>query len=216
MKIQDLLEAEFETNKQDKISDNLYDIDKQRYRYRNRKYDALSRFKSGAYGKIYRSKDNPHQITKIPHYPQKADAYYDYIEHVVNSGIAKINPHFPRIYDIKKITDKSGHFKYKIKMETLQHFSSIEPKTINGMLQQYYGYDNDDDSLSHQILMTNVRKNVKGSLKSNDDTFNEACKFVADFIRNGNYSEDLHMDNIMVRLAPYPQLVFVDPVVFDI
>lgn len=216
MKIQDLLEAEFETTKQDYKSNNSYDIDKQKYRYRNRSYDPQSKLKSGAYGKIYRNKDDPHQIAKVPHLPEKTDGYYDFIEHVVNSGIAKYNPHFPRVYDIKKFTDNSGYFKYKIKMETLHPFLNTDPEVIEGMLERYFGQDfvYDYDDAPFDAFLGSLRQGLK---KRNfdwivDEKFREACEFVSDFINSGDYSLDLHSGNVMIRMSPYPQLVFVDPV----
>lgn len=216
MKIRDLLEAEFETTKQDYKSNNSYDVDKQRYRFRNRPYDPLFKLKSGAYGRIYRNEDDPHQITKVPHLPKKTDGYYDFIEHVVNSGIAKSNPHFPRVYDIKKFTDNFGYFKYKIKMETLHPFLNTDPEVIVGMLRQYFNLkiDYDLDDSEHETLMAFVREAItnRSYEESSDDKFNEACKFISDFVKGGNYTLDLHSGNVMIRMSPYPQLVFVDPV----
>ena len=213
MKIRDLLEAEFQTNYQKFISDNSYDVDAQRYRYRNRPFDPLSHLKSGAYGKIYRNKDDPHQITKVPHVATESDAYYTFIEYVTKTGIAKTNSHFPRVYDIKTWTDAYDRFKYKIKMEALKHYSEIEDEIQESMLRRYCGISDPNDPFGTlaDIIKTAIRFNDYSTIK--DKKLIEACEFVSAFLTiNDNYILDIHGGNLMIRLSPYPQLVFVDPV----
>lgn len=213
MKIRDLLEAEFQTNYQKFKSDNSYDVDAQRYRYRNRPFDPLSHLKSGAYGKIYRNKDDPHQIIKVPHVAAESDAYYSFIEYVTKTGIAKSNPHFPRVYDIKSWTDAYDRFKYKIKMETLKHYREIDDEISESMLHRYCDLSDTDDPFGTlaDTIKTAIKFNDYSTIK--DKKLIEACEFVSTFLSiNKKYVLDIHGGNLMIRLSPYPQLVFVDPV----
>lgn len=183
---------------------------------------------AGWYSHVVGDKD-PHMVNKISHRHDPAYSYF--VEYLIKNKIAQDNPHFPRIYDVSKYTDKNGQSKYKWQMErlkiTLYKYISIDNSAIAKERMRYIG----------EIYLTDTGvKDLEYSMAKQSNiayTVNDFCNYIIDpqYLQDNAYKDaikivekmkqakhgvfmDLHGNNLMLRFGPYaPQLVIIDPFV---
>lgn len=214
MKILDLMEAEFETRR---------NINKSRNTFRktldrpNEKHTE----KAGAFGRVYSTGD-PHTLIKRPHAAinPKSDGYYQYASLVIRHKLAQSNPYFPRFYDIREFKDKKGKILYRAEIEKLHRHDQIEKDILKSLIEnifEFEDYEYFEYDMQHMpgtvipALLQSFLMDGRGSSK--DAKLNEAIKIISTFADDNYRGYDVHTDNIMYRLSPYPQIVIVDPVI---
>jgi len=219
MKILELLEAEFETRQTQKQFTKSFDDAKD---IRNLENSTKASIGTGRYGRVYNTND-PHTIIKRNHFAANPDrdGYYLYATEIIKSGIAKTNPYFPRFYNIKTFKDKSGHIKYRFEMERLHTAKEVGDEIIYAITEQLFGeeaikkFDSKyfgSNTVSRLSEMMEIYLFTKTPNVS-DEKFMEAINFIREnVIKKYNLRSDLHSENIMFRLSPYPQVVITDPV----
>lgn len=204
--------------------------EKSKHAFKDRFLEPSPTSKQGAYGRAHGIQD-PHQIMKKPHYPQKTqfDGYLNYIKYVVDNKIAESNPFAPRVYDSKTITDASDNVKYSVKMERLTPIDSFDNEVVYQIGKRLYGeyfYSyvrknkvQDEGipvpELTHTLraLSYIIRDNCEGKVSSKNKKLNQLCSAIKQLANDTHSRLDIHSGNLMIRMSPHPQLVIVDPLV---
>ncbi len=164
--------------------------------------------------------------TNGPHAAQMLtkDGFNYFIENIIKSDSFD-NIHFPKVYNIKKITDKEGNWIHKYDVERLIPLKELSNREIYRLftdnfkrhVKEYEKMDSYDleDTRSNIgfILSSAIRKNDHSELRSAE------LKKAVSLLHNMNtrasdegHFMDLHSDNVMARRTPYGlQLVINDP-----
>jgi hypothetical protein len=223
MKILQLLERQIDTN-----------IDTKRF------HGTLRRAKRGhptAFSKGRDDKNDPHMFQKYNHTPLpdwKVDGYDVFIRYLIQHDIE--NPHFPRVYNIKKIVDDSGDYITKFDVEKLLSYDKLNPEELLNVLVTTFVTPNHAKhwvkDIEQQIASETYNYNVDhlkevianavgGSLrhgidKPDDiirlDSLKEAVKIFNTIRDQEKLVGDLHTGNILYRRTGHGvQLVLNDP-----
>jgi len=192
---------------------------------------------------IVKPGSDPHTIKKSSKSPdhQISDGYWRYIEYVIKYKLWE-NPHFPRVYNIKKIQDAQGDIMMRGEIEKLTPLTNLRIDEIQQLYQYIYGVENvpyeikksrgleqsEVKNLYLKRLATDIFHSIKGlgNQRIKLDSFEEAIRILKmikekeftsnskNKIRPFGFIYDIKAENIMVRRTPYgPQLVFSDPFV---
>lgn len=191
---------------------------------------------SGFFSTVYNDKDE-HMVKKISNNSDMKDSYWDYADALIQSGIWESNPHFPRIYSIKKFTHGSETH-YKGTMERLLGFgdcSNTELYTcysnlldVGKVADHYKAMDTRDPSYKDTNILrfiSMVTTALDNAVENDnydivtDATLKEALQWIRQildsFAAKGKIfgGVDIHKNNIMYRRTKYGiQLVLSDPV----
>ena len=189
----------------------------------------------GAYSTASTDPKDPHMIRKHHNSPLAAefDPFSDWVKFLVDNNHLD-NPHFPKFYNIKKITDKTGSHIYSFTMEKLQ---SLRDKNINTEILyaiaerdftdpddifEDVSRDDSVESIAYEvaskmgdIMKKAVMQDDPSGIKS--ESLLEALTIVKQYYEdNKQMIEDLYADihggNIMYRRGPHGfTLVITDP-----
>ncbi len=222
MKIQKLLEAEFDSQQRTVSSGKEFKDKQYKHQQGQRKYYPTGR--SGAFGRVY-SIGDPHTVVKRPHAAQEdTDPYYVYAKEVIENKLAQKNPYFPRFFNVKEVKDSENNILYRFEMEKLKSCEEIEnnnPEIIKNTILNIFGEDIyktyyvERESEYHAKFLANAMSVhiVENHADTNDDNFNNAIRLLHRIKEDNEFVLDLHSKNIMFRLSPYPQVVITDPFV---
>jgi len=190
-------------------------------------------FSTGSYAYGSTTKD-PHIFTKKSYYPSDLDydAYYKYIETAM--AFMKSNPYFPRVYNVKLITDKNGRIKTSYNIETLKGPEEFSPESILAMgkrmikelkaeiedIKNRYGRIEFDDIYLSKWIFDEIVNEIYGAVRMRDfDNIKDkklidAIQLIRDVIDSGNhFADDISTNNVMLRgTSQGPQLVLADPI----
>lgn len=126
------------------LLEKLYDTDQSEQQYKGRLRKSRERDSSkllgrGGHGAVSSTTD-PHMVRKhnIQPYGKTgaagADGYNKFIELLISQEID--NPHFPRVYNIKKITDANGNHIHTYQIEKLEEFyENVTPDLLNAFME---------------------------------------------------------------------------------
>jgi len=237
MKINNLLEIISTSTKERSVSgkfksDDWEVEDDQNEREKGRSVGRFSTVKPGS---------DPHTVKKSSKVPgmDTIDGYWTFIDYVIKYKLWE-NPHFPRVYSIKKIKDSTGDLMFRGEIEKLEPLKELNLKEIEHLFERIFGQDGlptlmqntaglDSSELKKAYIdrfAKDIEQISKGitKLKIVDDSFKKAIKILQMIrkkekqagkksIRGGRgLIYDIHSENIMVRRTPYGlQLVFTDP-----
>lgn len=237
MKVERLLEIISVSNQERTVSGRFNskdweEEDDENARQRGRGVGRFSTVKPGS---------DPHTVKKSSKSPNHdmIDGYWRFIDYVARYQLWE-NPHFPRVYNIKKIKDQSGDMMLRGEIEKLESLEDLRMDEIKHLYQKIYGLENmpslgqntkglgrsEVKDLYLKRLATDVQHSVKGlgNQKIEEESFKNAVKILKmikkrestskDKIRSLGFIYDIHYGNIMARRTPYGlQLVFTDPFV---
>lgn len=213
------------------------EVSHKQYRGKLRDTDADTfRSNSGAFSTVVPDRHDPHMVRKHHHDPivgdtDSEDAFVHFVNWMIEEKIQNI--HFPRIYNVKKITDSEGKYIYKYQIEKLIPANKLSKEELLHVVHMNF----DVESIKEEN--TRARWDAKDTT-SIIRAIGEACERVItgegdrsiksrsivkalNEILNFNrwaYERDLyaHLDlvnsgNIMFRRTPQGlQIVFSDPV----
>lgn len=183
----------------------------------------------GGYGRVYNhNKDNPFTLIKKPHFAASNDAYQIYIKYIVDNKLFNTNPFFPRVYKFDTVHDSTNRSKYRAEIETLQSFEVLDDDIIFNMIESLFDSDVIDSFLndnsygnsreeiikyrcSNDALCELLSNCILYGIRSLNGKLNEAFQIIKHLLTSERKTLDLHSNNVMIRLSPYPQLVLVDP-----
>lgn len=206
------------------ITKNKMDFDDKIHNTKSNKDNFLGK---GHFSAAYDHKNDPHMVNKISHDRSfgDIDLYWQYVDRIIESGVWKSNPHFPRFYSIKKYNTKSGETLYKGTMEKLISYKEIEPELLKSYIENnlFKIYINDSELEGHSnsdavlIYLEELCDNLL-SLRGNYSPIKnkkliEALEFIDSSCKKLKYCFlDIKPDNIMFRRTNYGiDIVFTDP-----
>ena len=194
---------------------------------------------SGNFSNVENIPNDPHLVRKTSHSPvaSEDDAYWKYVNIIIKNKLWE-NPYFPRVYDIKEISDRNGHKMYRGKIERLVDIRDVA-KNKEGVLSLatlLMGHDASDamkvssnskyahldmlnyvmDAVSNYIVDYKFTELFEGLSDSDlDDNFVSACKTLRKLAKDNDFVFDVNDENMMLRRVSYGyQLVFSDPFSF--
>lgn len=209
MKITEILESQYQTNfKEIKSKADLSNFSQ---------FKALQakNLPRGNFSVVRPNKSDPHTITKtskISYEPNKSDMFGRFIKFIYENGYQD-NIHMPRVYNWKLITDSDGNKIYKYEVEKLidgkhidrdvmaRYVKSVIPASelVNYDYMVLSDFVTEEILAPRQIFLT--------------DELNEACRIVAEAMKELGGGVDTHFENLMFRRNKYGiQLVFNDPI----
>lgn len=186
----------------------------------------------GNFSTVRPDKKDPHMVRKNHHSPimsdiDDQDGYIPFINHLIRHKLMGEYINLPRVYDVKKITDREGDYIYSYTIEKLIDGKNVSIEELNTIIDRTLGDEpakgmswssREESSVKPKILnqwfgaqieygLTNGFYNIK------DEELIKALKLI-DFVndRNPNNVTDIHGGNIMYRRTPHGlQLVISDP-----
>lgn len=235
MRIQDLLEDQFETDRgEQKFNGTLKPV----YNMRNHELNR------GSQAAVKSDKKDPHMVKKYnirtyhdddkPHRDspnRKDDGFNQFINYLIDHKLMGVNPHFPRVYDIKTITDKTGHRIYTYTVEKLLESTVISKEEMQAFIENdlhpdtiyidpdiaQYGREKEwIEEAWHRItkrlnLCITQMSTARESIKS--ETLIECIKILHKLDKEFPNQLDVHMNNLMWRRTQHGLvLVFNDPI----
>lgn len=214
------------------LTEKLIDTTKQEKNYSGTFKDAPPRgtpkkqIDAGSMASVKNDPNDPHMVIKHNRVPNMArnDLYPKFITYLIDHDIE--NPHFPRVYDIKKITDKEGKFIYTYRLEKLLPLSDASNDECDMFIEnnfyqnsEYYEFYHFDVDKNHRYAW--VAKIFAAFIKNDDfsdhlrsESLIEAMKIIKDIMHTlGSRESDIYYKNLMWRRGPHGlTLVFIDPV----
>lgn len=185
---------------------------------------------SGLYANVYRRKSDPNTVTKVARavtHKSSDDGYVGFIQHIIDMH----NPYFPQVSELKEIVDRDGEFAgYVVRMEKLQTMHQLSDEEIDALMHKILGEEvnfrtpgavvggftvsksvaRDTPRLIGAIIEDQYQNPNSSVIK--DPALLEALDMLRKLAKKGQYSQDLHEGNMMIRRTPYgPQLVITDP-----
>lgn len=213
MKILSLLEAQYQTQiKTTKSKRDVYDLWKT--------FPMDKKIGNGLYYTALNTKD-PHMIKKVSNTSIQHDAYYEFITYIIENKLQD-NPHFPRIYNVKKIQNKYNQSVYSFEIEKLIPLKSISDDELlswlhnnihNNFYVENYKYKHSDIiNIITETVSIAIEYVDKADKIILDQTLINACKILNKIENELNLSFDLHDGNFMFRRTSFGlQLVITDP-----
>ncbi len=217
MKITDLLERQIETQIE---PDAKYS---KRLRRGTPKYKQNSEYGNSA--RVSPSKTDPHMVVKNDKNPnEQADNYNRYIQELIKLDLIDTNPHFPRVYNIKKITDKYNKFIYKYVMEKLVKWEALSVEEMETMADTVIieplpaDFNNWGEGKRWSYCYNEIMVVLEKEANDYDNLIKQkTLKYaIAQIKQIGTHirvrPNDIGGDNIMFRRTPFGlQLVITDP-----
>lgn len=183
---------------------------------------------------------DPHTVKKSSKTPgmDMMDGYWKFIDYVIKYKLWE-NPHFPRVYSIKKIKDSTGDIMFRGEIEKLEPLKGLRFDEIKHLYEKIFGLDELPSLMKNtkglgkeelaKLYIDRFAKDISQTAKGIvpnwivDESFKNAIEILKKIkekekssgekaIRGKGFIYDIHSENIMVRRTPYGlQLVFTDP-----
>lgn len=206
MKINEIFDT---TNKERTVNDiTNYDRD-----YWSNRQGEIDR---GKFSSVLPKKSDPHMVRKIPNKAESElenDAYYVYMNTIVEQKIAQSNPFAPRVYRINRLKSATGK-KYTIEMERLIPIDDIDADELREYGERLFGTPEEDyDYAETWYFADKISEIQKYGRKSNDENLNSLMDIISNIMKvHLQFLEDIHDGNIMFRRGKTGiQLVITDP-----
>ena len=233
MKIIDLLlEDQFQTSRVEKrFSGSL----------KSQHYIKRHEISRGTQAAVKDDKTDPHMVTKYNHRTyhdddkpsrrfenRKDDGFNQFINYLIDNKLMGVNPHFPRVYDVKTITDREGKRIHTYTVEKLIEFDAVSRPELESFLEHSLHPDSvwiDPDIVEERpwVLAASERiakrlelcvrqmSTARETLKS--ETLIGAIKVLHKMDKEFPSQLDIHYGNLMWRRTQHGlTLVFNDPI----
>jgi len=228
MKILDLLERQISTNVEDKTY-------KGKLRRAGGGWDQETAFSKGR-----EHKSDPHMFQKYNHTPLAKDAVdgYDvFIRYLITHDID--NPHFPNVYNVKKINDQDTSYITKFDVEKLLGYKQVSVAELLVILDTSFNHDeytakwikelesNMENFKEGDWLYDHKLGELADSIASRIDfclhdlksarsgSLKQAIKVLNTIRNEESLRVDIHRENVMFRRTGHGlQLVINDPFSF--
>lgn len=181
--------------------------------------------RSGVYAAVRGLRSDPNMVEKYLIMPSdlSKDAYYKYITAIKDQMAG--NPHFPRVYRIKIVTDQDGDTRLSYVMERLAELDESSPKIISLIYEKTFGELGNWGNISplsasnkwqmwDEIVIA-IQNSVSSSDFSEikDEELIKALKLIIDLKEKNNLSYDLFSTNFLIRpMGKFgPDIVIADP-----
>lgn len=181
--------------------------------------------KSGVYAAVRGLRSDPNMVEKYLLMPSdlSKDAYYKYVTAIKDQMAG--NPHFPRVYRIKIVTDQDGDTRLSYVLERLAEMDNSSPEVISLIYEKTLGdlgnWGNISPlSTSNKWQMWNeIVSAIQDSVSSGDfseikdEELVKALKLIIDLKEKNDLSYDLFSTNFLIRpMGKYgPDIVIADP-----
>ena len=205
---------------------------------RDRLHDTSYKGEKGAgyYSAVDSDPEDPHMVKKRSINPMQSDehdAYRFFIDQLIDNDFINRNPYFPRVYDVKGMTDDQGRHANEYRMEELIPHRDVSEEELLSMMDRIFN-DTDiksrwDDYTSKinseggafrdipsldkiQLRITHNIENAiyRGDFSNiKDETMVEAGKMLNTIMDNADTDGDKQLmldfnkDNIMYRRGKY-------------
>lgn len=181
---------------------------------------------SGVYSKVRNDPHDPHMVQKRHHNPKAAsnDGFVKWGDYLINNNLVDSNPHFPRIYNVRKIEDSEGQKIYKYQIEKLVPTEDVSPKLLKAVWRQNFTKESmpeDIEELDAEDIADTMSGIISMAVEGNreymddiiSDSLKQAVQHLHAYYEETNFTvPDLHSGNIMLRRTPHGvQLVITDP-----
>jgi hypothetical protein len=180
---------------------------------------------------VARPDRDPHMIKKYKYRMGAKDPYDAYINYIIDDNLTS-NPCFPRIYNIKKITDSDGNVTHKYTVEKLISGEEVSNEELESVMDRIFTEEVKADIIEYASTDSRgkVRENpefhdgiasrLNGCLRGFqlngtiiDENMTKAIIAIRKMVRDGVGMVDLHSDNLMYRRTKYGvQPVLSDPI----
>jgi len=213
MKILDLLEKQIET---------VVSPDG-KYRGKFKNVSSPNDGSAGFFSRVKDDKTDPHMIVKNTIKPQYSDGYHTYIKELIERDLIDTNPHFPRVYNVKRIEDRHGYNVYKYTMEKLVRLVDLSPEMQKAVLVNNFKVNPEE----LEILENKYEERAIGfyiaeflEAGAGGDVSRIKSSSLVDALKvlgvikeeNNMLSFDIHINNYMIRMTSHgPQIVLTDP-----
>lgn len=217
MKILDLLEKQIDTV----ISDKRYSG-----YFKDAGDKEFGKYSYGTFARVAADKKDPHMVKKNDLYStNEPDNYNKYINELIKRDIIDSNIHFPRVYNVKRITDKTGLSIYTYQMEKLIHFHELGLDEMVALVEQTcsapipeHALEGDDEARLISRLSSMIQKVLYAAVAKDYTaiklaSLNQAIAIIVGIGKSLNIDiNDMGGDNIMARRTKYGvQIVITDP-----
>ncbi len=183
---------------------------------------------AGSFAKTREHPSDPHMVTKQHHGPHEAsrDGFVHWAAYLIHNKLFD-NPHFPRLYNVKRFKDANGKEMYKYDVEKLESIEDgrIGKEALLSIIDQNLDLPDDErpsydhysaDELS-RLLAAHIDSAIHGYEREiiKSDSLRDAISKIEEYRKqNPKTIVDLHDGNIMVRRGKYGlTLVITDPFV---
>lgn len=236
MKIKEIIDTEYSTNKMDQDFDRD-ELQKKKDHKQGRYDKGLDTKGYGTFAKVEIDPDEPFTAKKrnhLPIYKVEHDGYYAYIKAITDHKLMQSNPYFPRVYKVEIDTDSFGDNIPSYEMETLRPEDDFDDSTIFSLgdkmfidfddLAQRYNYYAGKYEGTGPKSRTGLRFGIGALLeeaadrndysKIKDTKLKQALELIHNVARsNKSFFCDIHRSNWMIRPTLHgPQLVLTDPI----
>lgn len=216
MKILDLLERQIDTQVEPDA--------KYKRNFMRTRFDAGDESIFGNWARVAPSKKDPHMVVKNSTIPsRKPDNYNKYIQELIKRDLIDTNPHFPRVYNVKKITDNLGQEVYKYVMEKLIPWDQLSLEEMQTLADRILAKpptiprsytDKEEWNYLYDRISAAFEDESKGDdSKIKQKSIKYAIKELIDIGRSWGleWPNDVGGNNIMFRRTP----IGVQPVITD-
>lgn len=168
---------------------------------------------------------DPHMVKKssnTPMEPGETEGFRAFIEYIVKNGLTD-NPHFPKVYSVKKIVGRDGKYIDSYKTEKLLTRNDVDFEEFRDFVQTTIKPEHltwkFSNAKNNREMMDYLADNIRHECfeKSNIftlDSLNEACAIIDEMVESLNGANDLHGGNVLLRRTPFGlQVVLNDPLV---
>lgn len=173
---------------------------------------------------------DPHMVRKHNHETfadyEKPDGFNQFINYLIENDLLD-NPHFPRVYNITKVTGQNDKHIYTYKMEKLVSGVELNGKEIDAVIHQNFqdwAINVGEDHYNREALWVRKKLNAIESVlttavhqkdyrKLKSETLIEACQILHNMLKHYETDLDLNIGNFMFRRTGVGlQLVITDPI----
>jgi len=219
MKILDLLEKLIDPNVESKKFGGTL---KHRDIFRRSRYNNKKEIGKGTHSSVKDDPRDPHMVVKNNTQPYSSerskDGFAKFVEFLIDSDLLD-NIHFPKVYNIKRITDQDRNFIYAYRLEKLYDMDILSLEELNAIrethLKDIPEFTSKGNGIEDIAAMTGEALSY-GDFSYLRGSYAKDLKLLHDWFKENQIKlglkEDLIYKNIMVRKTPYGnQLVLSDP-----
>lgn len=161
---------------------------------------------SGMYSTVQKHRTDPHMVVKRHHGPTTPadDGYIDFANYIISNKLTD-NPHFPRIYNVKKYTDNSNKKIYKYELEKLESLDDLRPSEIKTLINMSLHQTIHDGHYKQEFAKTiQDAVDTRDVSKIKNESLKDAIKHLNTYINHMHKTgsvpfNDIHAGNIMIR-----------------
>jgi hypothetical protein len=169
----------------------------------------------GAFSKVFTDPTDPHMVDKrsstLRHVRGAKDGFNAFIEYLVKHDLMD-NIHFPKVYNVDRVTGKDGKYRESYKVEKLIPLQKLSEEELDTLAEMNFPqlFENTPEEISSFIERSVINQLTFNRLKS--ESLKDAISIVKRAASELKFMVDLHDENIMVRRTSVGlQIVINDP-----